>query len=188
LKGGHAATPCFECHKKQKEWSFRNIGLKCIDCHTDQHKGYIRDIFYPASDCRVCHNEGRWNDVAFNHSKTSFFLTGAHIRQSCSTCHYRKDSNGIPLQKFAGLPKNCSDCHSDIHSRQFEKNGITDCTSCHDTESWKASKFNHNNTNFKLDGKHISVPCAKCHKPEQSGSGYFVKYKLKEYKCESCHF
>ncbi len=187
LKGGHLATPCSDCHKKQKEWSFRNIGTKCSDCHKDQHKGFIRDEFYPGSECRICHNEGRWNDVTFNHTKTSFILTGAHLKQSCSSCHYKKDLNGIAIQKFSGLPKNCSDCHSDKHFKQFEKNGITDCTSCHDTENWKASKFNHNNTNFKLDGKHIGVPCAKCHKPEQSQSGYYVKYKLKEYKCESCH-
>ena len=76
----------------------------------------------------------------------------------------------------------------DKHFKQFEKNGITNCTDCHGTENWKASKFNHNNTAFKLDGKHINVACAKCHKPQQEGSNFYVKYKLKEFKCESCHF
>ena len=82
---------------------------------------------------------------------------------------------------------NCSGCHEDKHFKQFEKNGITNCTQCHDTENWKASKFDHNKTAFKLDGKHINVPCAKCHKPQQEGSSFYVKYKLKVFTCESCH-
>jgi hypothetical protein len=85
------------------------------------------------------------------------------------------------------LSKNCTDCHSDKHFKQFEKNGTTNCTECHDTENWKASKFDHNKTNFKLDGKHISVPCIKCHKTEQEGADFYVKYKLKVFTCESCH-
>ena len=57
----------------------------------------------------------------------------------------------------------------------------------HDTENWKASKFDHNKTAFKLDGKHINVVCSKCHKPQQQGSFFYVKYKLKVFTCESCH-
>jgi cytochrome c peroxidase len=32
------------------------------------------------------------------------------------------------------------------------------------------------------------VSCAKCHKPQQEGTLTYIKYKLKEFKCESCHF
>jgi hypothetical protein len=85
------------------------------------------------------------------------------------------------------LPKSCSSCHTDKHYRQFEKNGITNCNDCHATGDWKASVFDHNKTAFKLDGKHTIVPCIKCHKPQQEGSSFYIKYKLNTYTCESCH-
>ena len=188
LQGAHIAVPCFECHKKQEKWSFREIGINCKECHIDIHQAFIPAKYYPEADCKTCHNEDRWGDVTFNHSKTEFNLTGAHLNQGCRVCHFKQDSNGIVQQKFSGMSKNCINCHTDKHFKQFEKNGITNCSECHDTGNWKASKFDHNNTAFKLDGKHINVPCVKCHEPQQEGSDFYVKYKPKEFKCESCHF
>jgi hypothetical protein len=195
LQGGHLAVPCTECHKKQKEWSFRRIGINCKDCHTDIHQAFIGAKYYPEANCKICHNVKKWSDISFDHSKTDFTLSGAHAVQACRACHITRnsvgailrDSKGAMQQKFSVLSKNCSDCHNDKHNKQFEKNGITDCTGCHDTENWKAIKFDHNKTDFKLDGKHINVPCAKCHKPQQEGSYFYVKYKLKVFTCESCH-
>jgi hypothetical protein len=182
------AVACLECHKKQEKWNFRNIGINCKDCHKDIHQRIIEPKYYPEANCKVCHDEKRWANITFNHSVTGFDLTGAHTKQSCRECHFRNDPKGIVQQKFYELSANCTSCHTDRHYGQFAKNSVTDCTTCHGTENWKASKFNHNNTGFKLDGKHINVPCAKCHKPQQEGSLIFVKYKIKEYKCESCHF
>jgi hypothetical protein len=187
LKGAHEATPCIDCHRKQNNWNFRGIGINCKDCHKDIHQNIIPAKYYPEVNCGICHSENQWSDITFNHSITSFNLTGAHTKQDCRACHFRKDPDGKVIQKFSGLAKSCTDCHVDNHNKQFEKNGITSCTDCHDTENWKASKFNHDNTAFKLDGKHINVACAKCHKPQQEGSIFYVKYKLKEFKCESCH-
>jgi hypothetical protein len=181
------ATACNECHKKQDKWSFRGIGNICKDCHTDIHQNFIPTKYYPSGNCNTCHNEGQWLDVSFDHSKTKFALTGSHAKLDCKSCHFKKDVNGTEQQKFTGLPTNCSNCHSDNHFKQFEKNGVTDCTECHSTTNWKDSKFDHNSAAFKLDGKHISVPCVKCHKPQQEGSTFYIKYKLKEFKCESCH-
>jgi hypothetical protein len=188
LKGAHEAVPCIDCHKKQKDWNFREIGMKCQDCHKDIHQSIIPAKYYPDADCKACHNEGIWNDIKFDHAKTEYILTGAHAKQGCRSCHFKSDPAGNIRQKFSDLPKSCTECHNDNHFRQFEKNGITDCMGCHDTENWKASKFNHNNTAFKLDGKHVNVECVKCHKPQQEGSTVYIKYKLKEFKCESCHF
>jgi hypothetical protein len=188
LKGAHSATPCYECHKKQEKWSFRNIGFNCNECHTDNHKSFIQTKYYPDADCKICHTENRWSEVKFDHSKTDFKLDGAHIRTDCRSCHYKADSKGVEKQRFTGLSKDCASCHSDNHFKQFEKNGTTDCTICHGTENWKASVFDHNKTAFKLDGKHVNVACAGCHKPEKNGSLIYVKYKLKEFRCESCHF
>jgi len=187
LKGSHQAVACLECHKKQEKWSFREIGIDCKDCHTDVHKSFIQPKYYPASNCRECHTETRWTQVTFNHSVTNFPLTGAHTDKNCRLCHFKADPVGVVHQKFSGLSRNCAECHSDNHNKQFDKNGFTDCTECHLTEKWAPSNFDHNNAAFKLDGKHVDVACAKCHKPEKVGSTVFVKYKLNEFKCESCH-
>jgi hypothetical protein len=188
LNGSHGAVPCIECHRKQEKWSFRQIGIKCNDCHKDIHQSLIQAKFYPGSDCRFCHNESRWADVRFDHSKTGFTLTGAHLNSDCRACHFKKDDAGIVHQKFTGLSQNCSDCHKDNHFNQFAQSGRTDCNRCHGTENWKASIFNHNNTAFKLDGKHTGVLCVKCHKPQQEGSSRYIKYKIKNFTCEACHY
>jgi hypothetical protein len=187
LNGSHAATPCQECHRKQTKWSFREIGTGCSDCHPDVHRGFIQPTYYPETDCRSCHNENRWPEISFDHSKTNYALTGAHERQKCRACHFRPDQTGAVQQRFSGSPVSCTGCHADNHRGQFEKNGATNCTDCHNTESWKASGFDHNKTAFRLDGKHINVPCAKCHKPQNEGSVTYIKYKIKDFRCESCH-
>ena len=187
LFGAHQAIPCYECHKKEEKWNFRKIGISCIDCHQDIHKTFIPAKYYPDKNCKSCHKEGSWHDILFDHSKTGFALSGAHSRENCRSCHFKSDTNGITSQKFSGLSNNCTECHTDKHNRQFEQNGITNCTKCHDTENWKASKFNHNEVAFKLEGKHINVPCAKCHKPQPEGTHEYILYKLKDYRCESCH-
>jgi hypothetical protein len=188
LKGAHVATPCFECHKKKEKWSFREIGINCKDCHTDIHQQFIQAKYYPDGDCRACHSEARWAEASYDHSKTNFTLTGTHITQPCRACHFKENSAGIAVQKFMGLPRNCSTCHTDNHFNQFAKNGETDCTECHYTETWKPVGFDHNKTAFKLDGGHEKVTCKECHKSEKAENRTFVLYKIKDFKCESCHF
>lgn len=187
LEGSHLAIPCFECHKKKETWNFRQIGINCKDCHTDIHQTFIQAKYYPESDCKICHKVSRWDEVSFEHSETNFDLTGAHKKALCRDCHISGSTDGRINQKFSGLSKDCNKCHKDNHYSQFEKGGITTCQDCHDTENWKAEKFDHNTAAFKLDGKHVDVPCAKCHKSVQEGQRTYVLYKLKEFKCESCH-
>jgi hypothetical protein len=187
LQGSHLATPCTDCHKKQKDWNFRGIGTICRDCHKDIHQNVIETKYYPDGNCKICHNVTSWDDITFDHSKTNFKLTGAHLKQNCKACHMANVVNGTAQPEFSGLAMKCSGCHEDKHFKQFEKNGVTTCSECHDTENWKASKFDHNKTEFRLDGKHLNVQCAKCHKPQQEGSSFYVKYKLKVFTCESCH-
>lgn len=187
LVGSHLAIPCYECHKKQEKWNFRSIGKRCSECHSDIHQGIIPTKYYPDSDCKSCHNENRWNQITFDHSKTEFKLTGGHNKTDCRACHFRSSNEYVGKQVFSGLLKDCGLCHKDNHFTQFEKNGITDCNECHNTENWKASLFDHNKTSFKLDGKHEGLTCNKCHKSQQEGSVIYVKYKIKDFRCESCH-
>ena len=188
LRGAHTAIPCYDCHKKQDKWSFREIGTDCKDCHADIHQPYLPLKYYTDASCKTCHTESQWADVSFDHSLTDFDLTGSHVGQDCRACHFRKNAEGNITQKFAGLSDECSACHTDNHFNQFEKNGKTDCTVCHDTRNWEPGKFNHDNTAFKLDGGHKNVSCEKCHNTELKEGKAFVLYKIKEFTCESCHF
>jgi hypothetical protein len=188
LSGAHLAIPCYECHKKQETWSFREIGINCSDCHQDIHKTFITARYYPDANCKVCHSDNEWSDIRFDHSQTGFRLTGAHTREKCRACHFKTDGAGITMQKFSGLSENCSECHTDKHHNQFANAGVTNCTACHNTDGWNASGFDHNITAFKLEGKHAGVSCAKCHKPQTVGTDTYVIYKIKNFKCESCHF
>jgi nitrate/TMAO reductase-like tetraheme cytochrome c subunit len=193
LKGGHLATPCFACHKKptsqtDTSWHFREIGRRCIDCHQNIHQNNISEKYYPDGTCESCHNENRWSTVTFDHKKTSFELSGAHAKKNCRDCHFKKENTGTVNQQFAGLPTTCSNCHKDVHAKQFNIEGITDCNRCHDLASFKpAAKFDHSKTLFPLDGKHKDVACNKCHKVIQDKEVAFVLYKIKDFKCENCH-
>jgi hypothetical protein len=187
LEGAHLATPCFECHKKSEKWSFREIGIRCNDCHKDIHDPWLDKKYYPEADCKICHSPVTWSLINFDHAKTGFELTGAHLNQTCRACHFIKENEEIVKQRFSGLSSNCINCHKDVHAGQFDNNGITDCSQCHEFENWKAVKFDHNKTRFVLDGKHKDVACNKCHKPLQSNELTYVQYKLNDFKCESCH-
>jgi hypothetical protein len=188
LQGAHLATPCFACHKKTDKWSFREIGIRCIDCHTDIHVAYLDKKYYPDSDCKTCHSVNTWHEIKFDHGKTDFALTGAHLNQTCRTCHFTKESEGPVVQRFSGLTSACTNCHKDIHARQFDDvNGVSDCNRCHNADNWKATRFDHSKTRFPLDGRHQNVACNKCHKTNVIDELTFVQYKLNDFKCESCH-
>lgn len=187
LEGAHLATPCFACHKKEDRWAFRDIGIRCADCHQDIHSGYIDLKYYPEKDCKTCHSTDRWSTVTFSHSRTNFELSGAHTKVSCRGCHFRKAKEDMVHQVFKGLSTNCSGCHEDIHFNQFEESGVTECKRCHETVYWKPSKFDHNNSRFKLDGKHKDVACNKCHKPASQDNVTYIQYKFEDIRCEACH-
>jgi len=188
LNGAHVATPCFACHKKEEKWKFKAIGKVCSDCHENIHKAFISEKYYPGADCETCHNVNRWNTIVFDHQKTLFNLEGAHVSQTCRDCHFNKEKTGHASQKFAGLDTNCAACHKDVHYSQFETNGTTDCKRCHTSVAFKpASKFDHSNTKFPLDGKHVNVACNKCHKVVTDKGESYIFYKTNKLKCEDCH-
>ena len=187
LEGGHLATPCFACHKKQEKWSFRKIGRECVDCHENIHLAVMDQKYFAGEGCKNCHIVSGWNKVTFDHSGTTFPLTGVHKNQNCRTCHFNKEKVGHANQKFANLSTQCTSCHTDQHGGQFEVNGVSDCTRCHGFDLWKIDRFDHDKTAFKLDVTHKNVPCIKCHKTKTNGQTSFVLYKIKKTKCENCH-
>ena len=187
LKGSHLATPCFVCHKDENTWKFRNIGNDCKDCHENIHKTYISPKYYPDENCTECHNENVWNDIKFDHLATGYKLESKHKSISCAKCHMQTSPEGLRVQRFKGLDDNCINCHKDIHQKQFDNEGVTNCLKCHDYSNWKPNRFKHEETRFPLDGKHINVDCYECHKKEQKSEDTYVIYKLNTLKCEDCH-
>ena len=188
LEGGHLAAPCFECHKKGKDWKFKEVGKKCAACHENIHRNIMDIRFIPDDNCESCHNVNTWKDVKFDHKLTSFPLEGKHTGQTCRKCHFDDKADGSYSQKFASLKSgSCEACHTDVHRAQFKENNQTLCSKCHGFEIWKPAKFNHDSTRFKLDGAHQKVACVKCHKPVKEGETTYINYKLKDTKCTSCH-
>lgn len=190
LDGAHLATPCIDCHVSENHWTFRNIGTKCVDCHQDIHSGQIKEDFYPDFNCTSCHNTGRWNEIAFDHNLTNWKLEGKHKEVSCRECHFENSSDETTeKQNFTALSNNCINCHDNIHGNQFNIDGFTDCSRCHDiTENWPANNFIHNNTKFPLDGRHKDIDCRECHKEKVIDGKLSVEYKIESFRCIDCHY
>lgn len=186
LTGAHVDVDCYSCHEKKGQLKFRNIGINCVDCHEDIHKTYISNTYYPGKECRSCHSTETWATISFDHASTGFPLTGGHAGQTCRACHFGSET-GHSAQQFASLDQQCTNCHSDIHYGQFESGGISDCLRCHTFANWQASSFNHDNTNFRLDGKHKDVACLACHVEVNQDNRSYIKYKIERYRCEDCH-
>jgi predicted CXXCH cytochrome family protein len=157
-----------------------------VDCHEDIHKNALQAKYYPEQNCSKCHVTESWTAAGFDHSVTSFKLEGAHNRVSCGACHKPDEATQTKVV-FAPIGTQCATCHENVHGRQFEKNGSTNCRSCHGVEKWKEVKFDHNRAAFKLDGKHAQVSCAGCHKKALVDGQYVVQYKFESFECIVCH-
>jgi len=121
------------------------------------------------------------NATGFDHNTTKFPLTGKHEKLDCEKCHKSSIVNGKPVQQFEGLAfNNCTNCHKDVHENKFGQN----CKQCHTEESFHVVKginsFDHNKTDFKLAGKHLSVACKTCHKAS-------LTTPFRHNLCSDCH-
>ena len=88
--------------------------------------------------------------------------------------------------RFTGV--RCESCHKDQHGGQFKSlMAQQSCAACHSTEEWKLQRFDHSKTSFVLAGKHATVPCSGCHKPQKNGKAVVVQYRGVTTRCESCH-
>ena len=198
LIGAHLSVSCTDCHKKSntKEWIFHPMKTECITCHNDIHSGEANAWMSKSSNdlfrCESCHQMSDWKTVTFDHSLTTFPLTGAHSKFACIDCHKPStdSESGKSIRFKASTSSTCEGCHQDIHEGQFvQSNGKINCERCHTADSWTATIFQHDrDSRFKLDGAHIKVECASCHKIE-SGKKYkqVVRFKPLPGTCESCH-
>ncbi len=195
LQGKHRQLQCAKCHNakhvlpaarqelKQKDLNrtYLGLGRECLACHEDRHAGQL------GTACTNCHSQDAWKPAnGFNHSKTSFALTGLHQAVACQKCHVPAGAAASAL-KYKGLQfASCQNCHKDPHQGAFvDAKFRGSCESCHDTGGWKknhpASKFNHALTKFDLRGKHATVACLRCHKDSN------FNRPVAHARCQDCH-
>ena len=174
LTGMHVSptpTPCISCHVSN---NYSLNSTACYGCHlaawqsTTTLGGAVPNHItagFP-TDCSICHSTANWTTSTFNHSTTTFPLTGAHTTVACALCHVNGNYSGT-------LPTDCYSCHTAAWQSTTTLGGSvpnhitsgypTTCASCHTTTSWLGAVFNHNATGFPLTGAHTTVACNLCH-------------------------
>ncbi len=165
LDGAHTALACEACHKKGSDW--RKVPATCADCHKadDVHRGQF------TQGCGECHTSVSWAGGKFDHDKTDFKLTGAHLAVACNACHVGGH--------YKQTPKSCVGCHATDDEHRGSRGD--DCAKCHVTAKWKTAKYDHlKETGFALLGAHDRITCEACH------SGGDFKKKIPK-DCNGCH-
>ena len=161
--GSHGGewSACVECHPNPANYA----EFTCTTCHgrseTDGQHGGVGGYVYESNACLACHPTGSEDD-SFDHNKTAFPLTGAHISVDCNACH----ANG-----YAGTPTDCAACHrTDFEQAASPDHQLLkfsmDCASCHTTDpNWMPATFSDHNNFYELKGAHAQIAndCAACH-------------------------
>ncbi len=177
LTGAHVPLACSQCHVGGK---FAGTSAQCAGCHLANYQKTTNPNHVAAGfpqDCAVCHTTTQWTGAKFDHSKTKFALTGAHVPVSCNQCHTGS--------AYAGTSAQCAGCHLPDYQKTTNPNHVAaafpqDCTACHTTTQWKGASFNHSTaTKFPLTGAHVSLACNQCH--------VGGKYAGTSAQCAGCH-
>ncbi len=167
--------------------TFKNTPMTCASCHDDVHLGQV------GRECQTCHSvaKPKFGVVGFDHSKTSYPLTGSHAAVTCVKCH-KKESGTYPAGTGTAVrfkvAKDCRGCHEDVHLGQFKNS----CETCHSTRTFKFTSYTHLNRSLSrfFVGRHVKAACAACHKPVTAtfplGRGTAVRFNL-DNKCVACH-
>jgi len=188
LEGRHLEVDCKKCHIDR--FSTPIDFTACNKCHSDYHNGeFTKNGNSP--DCIECHTLDNGFDYTLygfdQHQSSTFPLEGAHMATPCFACHISEDDE---RWTFDNLGSTCIDCHIDIH-----KNFIGEvyypnksCTICHVSDAWNLVNFDHNLTNWPLEGKHTTINCRECHfeitENETIISQNFINLDT---QCASCH-
>ncbi len=187
LRGRHTTITCESCHRDNRGAPMQFE--RCDNCHRDIHLPGFRSERY-AGSCETCHGEDSFIPSTFGlgeHDQSYYPLTGAHRAVPCTDCH-RKES-GSDLITFRLGSEDCTECHRDNHQGQFrQERGYTGCASCHNTSRWDSLDFDHQVTDFPLDGRHINVRCEACHPMAlTTGGEEYVRYTSLDRRCRDCH-
>lgn len=183
LEGKHTQVDCRDCHIS--ELTDPLDFDRCLDCHDDYHKGrLVSDV--NEVDCQRCHTVYGFEKYTFNvadHGETAFPLTGAHLAIPCFMCHQIEEEEDWI---FDELGVECLSCHENVHEgsmdpKYYEAHA---CTYCHTTESWQDIDFDHDQTEFRLEGQHELTKCGDCHIDATTGEQIFEGLTR---ECYICH-
>jgi hypothetical protein len=178
LTGGHAKLQCDQCHTNG---NFNLSSTACVACHLKDYQGTSNPNHVATGmpqQCEMCHTTTAWQPAKFDHSKTAFPLTGAHVRVQCAQCHINGNYN---LSTTA-----CISCHLKDYQGTSNPNHVTggfpqQCETCHSTANWTSATFNHAATGWPLTGAHVNVQCSQCHTAANGN------YNLTNTACVGCH-
>jgi hypothetical protein len=178
LNGAHAtiANDCATCHNG----NYTNTPNTCAGCHTPDYNqttdpNHVAAQF--STDCATCHSETAWEPANFDHDAQYFpIYSGAHEGEwdACVDCHTNPANYAIVT---------CTTCHTNPETNN-QHNGIGGyaynspaCLACHPTGD-ADDAFDHNTTNFPLQGAHLTADCLDCHASGYAGTPT---------ECAACH-
>ncbi len=150
LTAGHAGLSCAQCHGKSgRRLDTERKPVTCTTCHaTTTARGHGPSM---GTQCVSCHNTTSWKPVvAFDHRRTQLPLDRRHSILPCAACH-------TPTQ--ASVSPECRTCHGDPHRGRAGQ----ECGQCHRADSWLVIRFDHDRTEFRLNGVHFGYQCRGCH-------------------------
>jgi hypothetical protein len=173
---------CAQCHTPADNYK-GTLPITCVGCHQTDYNNTTAPAHlaggFPTT-CENCHTTTSWLTSTFNHSTTTFPLTGFHSTMQCAQCH-------TPADNYKGtLPITCVGCHqTDYNNTTAPAHASagfpTDCTICHSTTNWTTSTFNHATTSFPLTGFHLTMQCVTCHTATDNYKGTLPTL------CSGCH-
>lgn len=174
LTGVHLTTSCESCHLPN---STAALSPECSSCHQNSFANSASPNHQQlglSTDCKSCHTADGWKPSTFNHAATNFLLTGKHATSACADCH----KGGT-----TGTSQVCNDCHqqnfvSSVNPSHQVLGLSSDCKTCHTSDGWKPSLFDHASTTYQLIGKHSTAACSDCHKSTAKGTSQI---------CYDCH-
>ena len=191
---------CTQCHDQhQNTWKIlqfdhdvtgfklrdKHAEIKCLDCHKQKS---FTSVSAASSQLIGTNQQGEAN-LSQGNLVSQIGNINLPLKVDNSLSHY-KDFN------FKGLKSACISCHQDIHKfgpHKNQKYGKFEnaCSTCHNERNWKLIfQFEHNSdTRYKLDGKHLDVKCAACHKTEvkTQKSAQYHWPQLTQKGCVNCH-
>ncbi len=110
----------------------------------------------------------------FDHLRTGFPLSGAHLRVECESCH--------PRAIFQGTPTSCSGCHGSGRGDASGKPSShvpssNRCDDCHTTFNFANARFDHAG---------VAASCASCHNGHMA-TGRGAHHLPTTADCGDCH-
>jgi hypothetical protein len=197
LTEAHTRAACEACHNEELPYGHRypdpcDINYQrhleqCQGCHQDPHAGQFISKYPRCLDCHT-QKEFRPSTMTVARHSTFFELAGAHEHAACETCH--TEHADTQVQQFAGVSRQCRDCHEDIHQGQFMDpniNRYTGCSDCHTQEQFRPSTITavQHAEYYELEEAHAALACATCHpkQPEPQGQ----RFVGVSGHCRDCH-